>query len=71
MPYNHKLEHVLAEGFSEVGEPQEQMPGIARLRRSKAHGSFRLTDGLWHLFRIVDPIKAAKRDAELNGPMLP
>ena len=40
MPYNHKLEHILAEGFSEVGEPQEQMPGIARLRRSKAHGSF-------------------------------
>ena len=69
---NWTLEEVLRNGFERVDAPGEaQMPGISRLLRFKAHGSFRLTDGLWHMFRLNDPVKAAARDAELNGPMLP
>ena len=62
--YRWELEYILNGGFVEVGEGSQQMPGIAALLKVKAHGSFRLTDGLWHCFRIVDPVKAAARDRQ-------
>jgi hypothetical protein len=48
------------------------MPGLAAFQGKKIHFAFRIEeDGLWHCFRFADKERAAKRDAELAGPMMP
>lgn len=70
---HHRLADVLALGLVEMSTPpaQEAQPGFGLLQRYKVHHSFRLTDGLWHLFRYADAKKATERDVMLPGSMLP
>lgn len=72
MRHNHTLESVLARGLYRINIPGTvEMPTLSETQRRKIHASFRLEDGLWHTFRLTDPVLAKERDAELDGPMLP
>lgn len=69
---NHNLADILALGLSELPvEPTNDLPGPAYMRRLRAHGAFRLTDGLWHYFRYLDADKALQADLDFDRPMMP
>ena len=67
-----KFKDCLSAGYTAMAlEPTAAMPSYGFMAKHRAHGAFRLTDGLWHYFRYADPVKAAARDAEYNESMLP